>query len=196
MCVESLSVGLAGSCEAVKKAGGVYKSIFAGSVKDIDTITYDATTGEVTAIAMKSTKQMVEFKGRLKKNSADDLAQSEGEGNVVQYEHQVMPVLFYDGQAEVNAIEELFSLDQAFFIIPMRDGKFKVYGISKEDHPFVDFGLSLAEGANPTGIELNDQNAQTATMSGMLLNKPLYYNESATFAANLTAVEALTTPAL
>lgn len=195
-CVISLSTGLSGDCAAVKKAGGVNKSIYAGSVKDIDSITYDATDGFISSITFSSGKQMVKFTGRMEKNTASEPITAEGEGNVNVYVHTVQPVLYHSTQADRNAIEELFALDQAFFIVPMRSGQFVVYGLSKEDHPFTDFGLKLAEGDDAVGVALNDQNAQTATMSGNLLNKALIFGEGSDYATNLAAVEAYLTPAV
>lgn len=195
-CVTSLSNSLSGDCAAVKKAGGVNKTIFAGSVKDLDSITYDATDGFITSFTFASGKQLVSFTGRMEKNTASEPITAEGEGNVNIYVHTVQPVLYHSTQADRNAIEELFALDQAFFIIPMRSGQFVVYGIAKEEHPFTDFGLKLAEGDDPVGVLLNDQNAQTATMSGNMLNKALIFGEGSDYATNLAAVEAYLTPAV
>lgn len=194
-CVTSLSVGLAGTCEATKKAGGVARSIYAGSVKDIDSVTYDSTDGFITGITMKSGKQMVKFTGRLEKNTASEPITAEGEGNVEIYVHTVAPVLYHFTQADRNAIQDLVSLDQAFMILPMRSGQFVCYGLAKEGLPLEDYGLKAAEGDDSVGVLLNDQNAQTLTMSGNMQHKALIFGEGETYDANITALEDLTTPA-
>jgi len=195
-CVTSLSTGLAGTCEAVKKAGGVNRSIYAGSVKDLSGITYDATHGGIDGLTFTTGKQLVKLTGRMEKNTASEPITAEGEGNVNIFVHTVQPVLYHATQAERNAIEELFALDQAFFIVPMRSGQIVVYGLSKEDHPFSDFGLKLAEGDDAVGIQLNDQNAQTATFSGNMLNKALIFGEGETYDANITTLDGYLTPAV
>ena len=195
-CVTSLSVGLSGDCAAVKKAGGAQKFIYAGSIDDIDSITYDSTDGFITDIAMKTGKQLVKYVGRMEKNTASEPVVAEGEGNVNLYTHTVQPVLYHFTQADRNAIEELFALDQAFFIVPTRANQCITYGIAKEGDRFQDYGLKVSEGDDPLGLVLNDQNAQTATFTGNLLTKALIYGEGETFDANITALDLLLTPAV
>jgi len=194
MCVTSLSVGLAGTCAAVKKAGGVNKAIYAGSVKDLSSVTF-ATDGSLESITLASTKQMVKFVGRSTKNTASEPVTAEGEGNVNEYVHTVQPVLYHSTQAERDAIEDLFALDQAFFFIPTRSGQILVYGISKDVNTLQDFGLKLSEGDDALGIELNDMNAQTCTMAGNMLHKSIIFDETSTYANNITTIEAYLTPA-
>ena len=193
-CVTSLTTGLDGTCEAVKKAGGVNKNIYAGSVKDIDSVTF-GTEGDITAITFKSAKVLVKFTGRIAKNTASEPVTAEGEGNVEIYTHTVSPVLYHYTQAERKAIEDLFSLDNAFFIVPMRSGQIVVYGISNDAETIQDFGLKVSEADDAVGTALNDQNAQTATFTGEMLHKAILFDESATYADNITTIEGyLTNP--
>jgi len=194
MCVTSLSIGLAGACASVKKAGGVNKAIYAGSVKDLTSVTF-AEDGTVSALTFATGKQLVKYVGRSAKNTASEPITAEGEGNVNEYVHTVQPVLYHFTQAERDAIEDLFALDQAFFIIPMRSGQILVYGLSKNVSTLQDFGLKLSEGDDAVGIELNDMNAQTCTMAGNMLHKAIIYNETITYSNNITAIEAYLTPA-
>lgn len=196
MCVTSLTTGLAGGCAAVKKAGGVNKTIYAGSVKDLSSITYDATDGFITALTFATGKQLVAYTGRMEKNTASEPITAEGEGNVNIFVHTVQPVLYHSTQAERNAIEDLFALDQAFFIVPMRSGQFICYGLGKDVSTFTDFGLKLAEGDDAVGIQLNDQNAQTCTMSGNMLHKAVIFGEGSTYADNLSTITGYLTPAV
>lgn len=194
-CVTSLTTGLAGTCEAVKKAGGVNKEIYAGSVKDISSVTYDA-DGGVTGITFSTGKQMVKFVGRIAKNTASEPLQAEGEGNVNIFTHTVQPVLYHFTQAERNAIEDLFSLDNAFFILPMRAGQFVVYGLSKDADQIQDFGLKVTEADDAVGLALNDQNAQTATFAGDMKHKALIFGEGNDYATNKSTIEGYLTPAV
>lgn len=193
-CVTSLTTGLTGACEAVKKAGGVNKSIYAGSIKDLASVTF-GTDGDITALTFAASKVLVKFTGRMEKNTASEPIVAEGEGNVIQYTHTVQPVLYHSTQAERNAIQELFSLDNAFFIVPMRSGQIVCYGISNDATELQDFGLKVTEGDDAVGLLLNDQNAQTATFTGNFKHKAIIFNESGTFADNLNTLEGyLTNP--
>jgi hypothetical protein len=194
MCVTSLSTSLAGLCAAVKKAGGVNKKIYAFSVKDITGVTFES-DGTVSALTFASTKQLVSFTGRVAKNTASEPITAEGEGNVNIFAHTVQPVLFHSTQADRVAIEQLFALDQAVFLIPMRSGQILVYGLSNDTETIQDFGMKLAEGDDAVGLELNDMNAQTCTFAGNMLHKAIIWNEAQTYAQNITAIEAYLTPA-
>lgn len=188
MCVTSLTTGLAGTCAAVKKAGGVNKSIYAGSVKDLTSITY-GTDGDITALTFDTSKVLVKLTGRMEKNTASEPITAEGEGNVNIYVQTVQPVLYHFTQAERTAIEELFALDQAFFIVPMRSGQIVCYGLGSDVNTFLDYGLKLSEGDDAVGVLLNDMNAQTATFAGNMLHKAIIFNEGGTYAENITTLD-------
>ena len=189
-CVTSLELGLDGSCEAVKKAGGTADFMYAGSVKDVESITVD-TDGGITAITMKTNKGLVKFVGKMKKNSAEETITPEGEGNVNIYVHTAKPVLYHFTQADRKAIEQLFALDKAFFIVPTRAKQFLIYGLSKDADTFTSYGMTISEGSDNTGLLLNDMAAQTATFTGELEHKAVIFNESDTYANNLSAIDAL-----
>lgn len=193
-CVTSLTTGLSGSCEAVKKPGGANKSIYVGSVKDLTSVTY-GTDGQVKALTLASGKQMVKMTGRIGKNTASEPITAEGEGNVNIYVHTVSPVLYHFTQAEMNAIADLDSLDQSFFIIPMRSGQIKVYGLSADAETLQDYGLKLAEGDNAINLNLNDQNAATRTYSGEMLN-PAQVFGTGIYADDISTLEGYLTPAV
>lgn len=194
MCVTSLTTGLDGTCAAVKKPGGVNKSIYAGSIKDITSVTF-AVDGSISALTFDTSKVLVKLTGRMEKNTASEPITAEGEGNVNIYTHTVQPVLYHATQAERDAIEELFALDQAFFIVPMRSGQIVCYGISKDVNTLQDFGLKIAEGDDAVGVVLNDMNAQTATFSGQMLHKAIIFGEANTYADNITTLDGyLTNP--
>jgi hypothetical protein len=195
MCIESLTVDILPGCEGLKKPGGLYKDIYVGSVKDIASVTYDATDKFITAITMKSGKRMIKISGRLAKNSGSEPVTPEGEGNVNLYLQTLALVIYHATQAERNAIQDLFSLDQAFFLAPTRAKQVVAYGLAQDADVFQDFGLKLSEADDPTGLELNDLTAQNATFAGNMLNKSLIFGEDTTYALNLTALEALLTPA-
>lgn len=195
-CVTSLSVGLAGSCEAVKKVGGTFKEFWIGSVKDIDAIVLDATDKFIESITMKTGKQMVKITGKLGKNTGAEPIEDEGEGNVAVYVHTVNGVLYHFTQADRNAIEDIVSLDQAFIILPTQAKQFIAYGISKDAETYQNYGLKVSGGDDPTGAAINDLNAQQITATGRMINKAVIFGEGATYADNLTALGVLAAPAV
>lgn len=131
----------------------------------------------------------------MEKNTASEPITAEGEGNVNIYAQTVQPVLYHATQAERTAIEELFALDQAFFIVPMRSGQIVCYGISNDADTLQDFGLALTEGDDAVGVALNDMNAQTATFAGNMLHKAIIFGEGNTYAENITTLDGyLTNP--
>jgi len=201
-CVTSLTTDIAPGCEGLKRPGGVNKKIYAGSVKDISSIGYDETDGHITSIEMKSGKEIIAITGRMRKHSADEVIQAEGEGNVILFQHEVRPVVYHSTQAERNALEELIQLDQSFFLIPTNSKQVLAYGLPKENEPIEEYGLQPSEGSDPLGTELNDQVAQTLTFTGQLLSKALITDlgggggAAEGYRANITAIELLLEPAV
>ena len=193
-CVESISGSINPDCKGLKKVGGVGRSVYVGSINDIDDITYDATDGFITAITLKQDKELVKITGKLDKHNANEPIQEEGEGNVKLFEHTVNIVAYHESQEQRNIIEDIVQLDQAFVIVPTRAKQFIVYGVAKKDEPFREFGLSATEGEDPTGETLNDMSAQTITLTGNMLHKSVLFGEGETYENNLAAIEALTTP--
>lgn len=195
-CTTSLTTSLTGACEAIKKPGGAGRDIYAGSIQDIDSLTYGATDGDITAITMKTGKKLVKYVGRIAKNTAEEPVSAEGEGNVNIYEHTVQPVLYHFTQAERNAIEELFEQDQAFFLIPTRAKQILCFGLPKEGFRLEESGMKVSEGNDPLGTNLNDQSAQTATFKGNMLHKAVVFNQDSDFDSNISTIEGLLTEAI
>jgi hypothetical protein len=194
MCTTSLSTSLAGTCAAVKKAGGVNKKIYAFSVKDITAVTFEA-DGTPSALTFTTGKQLVSFTGKSLKNTASEPITAEGEGNVNIFVQTVQPVLFHSTQADRVAIEQLFALDQVVFLVPMPSGQILAYGLSNDTETLQNYGLKLTEGDDAVGLILNDMNAQTCTFAGDMLHKAIIWNEAQTYAQNITDIEAYLTPA-
>ncbi len=197
MCVESLTVSISPDCAALKKLGGVSPDFYLLSVKDLDDISYDATDGFITALTWLTSKVLIKVSAKMFKHSYSEPIQDEGEGNVALYQQTFNAVVYHSTQAERNAIEEIVSLDRAAVIYQGRDGKFYVGGIVKnsEDFIFSEWGLKVTAGDDTTGVQLNDQAAQTLTISGNMPNKALIFGEDSTTAENIATLDGYLTNA-
>lgn len=194
-CTESLSVSIDPTCEGLKKEGGLSPYIYVGAVRDLDSVTYDATDGFVTAIAFATGKQAVKISGKQKKNSYTEPIQDEGEGNVPIFQQNLEVKVYHSTQAERNAIQNLVNNDRLFCIFEGRDGKFMIMGLAKNGQDLDAWGAKVTGGDDPSGINLNDENAQALTFTAEMTHKALIFGEGNDNATNRTALEALLTPA-
>lgn len=195
MCVESLSVSIIPDCEALKKLGGINPNFFVGAVQDLDGVTYDPTDGFITGLTFATGKQLIEVKSKQKKHSYTEPIQDEGEGNMAVYQQTYLPKIYHSTQAERNAIQDIVSLDRAFVIYQGRDSKFYIVGLTSEAYPFSDWGAKVTAGDDPSGILINDENAQALTIMGDMPNKAIIFGEGSTPADNLNTIQGYLTPA-
>lgn len=198
MCVESLTVDITPGCEALKKLGGVSPDFYVGAVQDVEAITYGVTDGEITGLTFATGKQLIKIKAKQNKHSYTEPIQDEGEGNVALYQQTFLPKVYHSTQAERNAIQEIVELDRAFVIYQGRDGKFYSVGLVSSDAKFnhLDWGVKITAGDDPSGINLNDENAQALTFSGNMPNKAIIFGEANTLADNISTLDGYMTPAV
>lgn len=90
---------------------------------------------------------------------------------------------------KANHNEELAKAEDLFVIVKLNSGMYKVFGLSPLSP--TGFGLSSSEGGQNEGVNLGDDNMDRILLNGMLPNKPMLFNPTATLAANTTAIEAL-----
>lgn len=189
----SLSKSITPDCAALKRPGGVGRRAWLGSVLDISALTFGQTnTHDLEAIAMKSTKRIVEVIGRPAKSSATTTFE-DGE-NFSLRNQAVNLVLYAKTAAQRQALEEIIEQDQLFVVLERNDAQFEVYGISLIN--FANWGLKVTGGSYNTGIELNDETGVTLELTGGFKNVPLVFDEEETYANNLAALTALLTPAV
>lgn len=198
MCVTSLTNSITPTCAGTKKLGGVAASIYVGSILDLDAVTFDVTSDFITALDFATGKQLVKVTGLRMKHSANEPI--EAGDNISLFNHTVNAIVFHSTQAQRNAIEDIVSLDQAFVILQNNAGQFITYGIAKNNADdsavFGDYGLKVTGGDDVTGVNLNDQAAQTLTLTGMMPNKAVIFGEGSTVAENTTLLDGYLTPAV
>lgn len=186
------------SCSALTKCivtsacpsnAGVDGVVYIGLTKNIDTntTTFDA-DGSVNTLALVSGTNLKKFSTRRYKNTARHEL-TKGENGQTFFNHFVELKFNIETQAHIAALEELAKAEDLFVIIKLNSGVFKVFGISSLSPK--GFGLSSSEGGQNEGVNLGDDNMDRLVLSGMLPNKPMLFNPSATLAANTSAIEAL-----
>jgi hypothetical protein len=96
----------------------------------------------------------------------------EGEGNVALITHTVNLPIYWDTQAELNALQTLLDADRLFVILPTINKQFRAYGISSTEWPFQSFGLKVTGGEDSPGQNLNDPARMNLTLTGNMPNIP------------------------
>lgn len=195
MCVESLTVSIAPGCEGLKKLGGIAPNFYVGAIQDVSSITYDATDGFPTALTFASSKVLIKVTAKQNKHSYTEPIQDEGEGNMPLFQQTFTAKVYHSTQAERNAIQDIVGLDRAFVIYEGRDGQFYVVGLTNGNYNHLDWGCKVTAGDDTSGVNLNDENAQTLTFTANMPHKALIFDEDATTAENRTVLEGyLTNP--
>ena len=191
-CAESLTVSFAPACSALKKPGGFQNFGYIGSVSDLATVTY--ATGAISAFTWDSTKVLTKFTTKEFVVTAESPIVDEGEGNVALITHTVNLPIYFDTQAELNAIQTLIDADRLFVILPTINKQFRCFGLSSESWPFESFGLKVTGGADAPGQNLNDPSRFNLTLTGNMPNVPQFFLAT-DYATSLSALNGyLTNP--
>ncbi len=187
-CVPSLLKGIQGSCNALKKVGGLNKRIYLGLIEDIETVTFGASNANsITAITFKEDKGLTQWIGKKDKNSTG--IEIEAGENVNIRTQTVTPIVYYETALELSYLDSLIDQEQVFAIVETVAGSLEVFGINKT--AFNSFGLKATALSGSSGVVLNDSTGYTLTLSGGLTNLQLQYNPGVALATNITALDAL-----
>lgn len=187
-CETDLLKGIQGSCNAIKKVGGLNKRIYLGLVQYIESVTFGASNANsVTAITFKDGKGLTQWTGKKDKNSAT--VELEPGENVNIRNQSVIPIIYYETALELSYLDSLVDQEQVFAIVETVAGSLEVFGINKTN--FGSFGLKATALSLTSGVLLNDSTAGTLTLSGGMTNLQLQYNPAASLATNIAALDAL-----
>jgi hypothetical protein len=185
-CVNSLLLGVQADCNAIKKVGGLAKRIYIGAVADLASVTF-GTGNIITAITFTATKGLVEFSGRIDKNSAGSDIEV---GENVNVRNQLVNMdVYYSTGLHLQTIDQLIDMDQVFAIVETRAGGLEVFGINIINYSA--FGLKVTANPGTSGILLNDSTAFKMVLSGGFTNLQLQYNPSVALATNIAALNVL-----
>jgi len=171
-CAESLTVSFAPACSALKKPGGFQNFGFIGATSDLSGVTYDSGSGAIDAFTFASTKVLTKFTTKEFVVTAPSPVVDEGEGNVALITHTVNLPIYWDTQAELDALQTLLDADRLFVILPTINKQLRVYGISSVTWPFQSFGLKVTGGEDSPGQNLNDPARMNLTLTGNMPNIP------------------------
>jgi hypothetical protein len=189
-CVDSLLTGIQAGCTAIKKVGGLGKRIYLGTVDDLATVTFGS-GNVVTAITFKTDKGLVQYSGRVDKNSAGSDIEV---GENVNTRNQTLSMSVYyhpgaQGGLDLQALDQLIDQEQVFAIVETRAGQLEVFGINIVN--FAAYGLKVTANPGSSGVLINDSTAFVPVLSGGFTNLQLIYNPAASLATNIAALDAL-----
>lgn len=169
---------------------GINGRVWVGMVADIDTTTLTfGADGEISAFGLAAGKSLKKFVSRRYKQTARH-ENVRGENGLVTYNHFVDLVHYINTQEDIAALEELNEAEDTFVLVQTNSAKIKAYGIGRPD--VTGYGLSGGEGGQTEGVAIGDDNTDKTTLSGELPNKPMMFKPSATLAANIAELDALT----
>lgn len=185
-CVDSLLTGIQAGCNAIKKVGGLAKRIYLGTVDDLASVTF-GTGNIVTAITFKADKGLVQFVGKVDKNSAgSDIEVGE---NVNTRNQTLSMSVYYETGLDLQSLDQLIDQEQVFAIVETRAGSLEVFGINIIN--FSAYGLKVTANPGSSGVLINDSTAFVPVLSGGFTNLQLIYNPSGSLATNIAALDAL-----
>lgn len=185
-CVDSLIKGVQADCNATKKVGGLGKRIYIGTVDDLASVTF-GTGNIITGITFEADKGLVQFIGRIDKNSAGtEIEQGE---NFNTRTHTVNMAVYYSTGAQLEAIDQLIDQEGVFAIVETRAGGLEVYGINKPNYE--GYGLTVTAAPGTTGVLLNDSTAMNIALTGGFKNLQMFYAPAVALATNIAALDAL-----
>lgn len=193
-CAESLTTDLAPACSAIKKAAGFANFGYIFTIDDISAVSVNS--GTISAFTFKSGKEAIKFTTKQRTTTAESPVLSEGESNVALITHTVNLALYFDTQAEINAIQSILDADRLAVVLPTANKQFRVYGIATDStlYDFANFGLQVTGGADAPGQNLNDPSRINLVLTGDVPNIPAFM-EDTDYATTLALLEGYLTPA-
>jgi hypothetical protein len=183
-----LTRGINPSCQAIKKPGGLNKTLLVGLLDDLEGVTFGS-GNLVTGFSFAADKGFVKFIGKREKhNSTMGLEVAE---NFNLRTQGINLVCYYLDPEELEAIDKLIDAEGVFVVAQTNSGELEVWGLNKGPN-FKDFGLKAASIDGGSGTAITDPNVYTLGLSGSLENLQLYFeaNSENTLAQNLAALEA------
>jgi hypothetical protein len=183
-CVKKLLKGVQGSCNAIKKIGGLDKRIYAAAVESLAAIVFGA-DNSITSFTFKDGEGFVKYIGKKEKNNAgSDVEVGE---NVNIRRQTVNMALYYETAEDLASIDDLIDQEGIFMVVETLPGTLEVFGINKTN--FNSFGLKVTANPGTSGVVMNDSTAFLPTLSGGFTNLQLIYNPAGTLAANIAALD-------
>lgn len=185
---DALLGNLEANCDAVKRMGGVKSTIYATRLANIDGVTVDATTQNLTAVTLKAGAKFLRLEGRKFRNTAGtELAVSD---NGPRLRNQSASLrLFMKTQLQRNIADALLDQEDMVLFVPTNGGQIKVYGYSLP--PNESSGLAVTAGSESDGTAIADDTSLLITFSGAEYNLPPLFEVATGYADSIDYLEAL-----
>ena len=188
-CTESLTIGFAPTCAAIKKPGGFKSYGYIGTISDLAEVTRGGTG--ITAFAMEAGKNLIKFQTKDFQVDAPSPFNPRTEGSgFVSYQHVVNLPIYFSTEAELEAAQTLIEVEKLFIVLVTSDQKFRAYGISQASYDFKDFGIMSNGGTDNPGKALGDVSRLDTIFSGTLPNAAGYVLDT-DYATTKAMLEAL-----
>ena len=188
-CTESLTLGFAPTCAAIKKPGGFKSYGYIGTISDLEEITRGVTG--VTAFTMGAGKKLIKFQTKDFQVDAPSPINPRTEGSgFVSYQHLVNLPLYFSTEAELEAAQTLIEVEKLFMVLLTSDQKFRAYGISEASYDFKDFGMMSNGGTDNSGKALGDVSRLDLIFAGTMPNAAGYVLDT-DYATTKAMLEAL-----
>jgi hypothetical protein len=175
-------------CDAVKRMGGVKATQYATRLANIDGVTIDPITKNITAITLKAGAKFLRLEGRKFRNTAGtELAVSD---NGPRLRNQSVSFrAFVKTAVQRNAVDALLDQEDMVLFSPTNGGKVKVYGYSLP--PNESTGLSVTAGSESDGTAIADDTSLGITFSGSEYNLPPIFEVATGYADSIEYLEGL-----
>lgn len=187
---DALLGNILSDCDAVKRMGGLKATLYATRLANIDGVTIDATTKNITAITLKVGAKFLSLEGRKFRNTGGtELAVSD---NGPRLRNQNLSFrAFIKSQLQRNAADAMLDQEDMVLFAPTNGGQIKVYGYSLP--PNESSGLAVTAGAESDGTAMADDTSLLITFSGAEYNLPPIFEVATGYADSIEYLEALVT---
>jgi hypothetical protein len=181
------------SCDGIKEPGGLEGEIYIGSRADLQSVTF-GTNGEITAIAMKSSKYLEKYVGKREKHLVTFATIEQEPRNM--FESTGVFAFWPYTAAEYEAIEKLGLAEKKFIIYRTQSNRLKAIGL--DVHPntadiYYNNGLKgTIEGTE--GEVFSTPIEKKVTFKGTFFSPPKLFRPATTLATVTSDLEALLSP--
>jgi len=157
---------------ALKRIGGVDKTMYVGSISEVAGFTRNS-DGEIITLTMQAGKFIYALTGKkLKNNHATEIRRNE---NSTLFGQTVNYVAYFDTQPEKEAIEMLIQVDDLFVIVQNKYGRFEAFGlVGGEGIPAE--GMSITGGSYAVEAGADGNTSMLLTFTADEAKMPVYTN--------------------
>jgi hypothetical protein len=175
-------------CDAVKRMGGVKSVLYAVRLANIESVTIDNATKNITGVTLKAGAKFLRLEGRKFRNTAGtELGVSD---NGPRLRNQTVSARFFvKTQLQRDLVNALWDQEDMVLFVPTNGGVVKVYGYSLP--PNESSGLSVSGGGESDGTAMADDTSLLTTFTGSEYNLPPIFEVAAGYADTIEYLDDL-----